>query len=187
MAYTNQVELAESLKKGSKSAYDSLFREFYMPLVLYSESLTKDKDISENIVQSVFCQIWENRKELFIANTIKGYLYTSVKNKSLTHLRDNKKFDLIAEIPDKGENNIAKSILETEIYSELYSSINRLPKMCRKVLFLKLQGLKNEEIAENLGKSKDTVKSHLKNGYKLIKNDLEEVYYLLTFLFLKKD
>lgn len=186
MGYTNHVELVESIKKGSQSAYDSLFREFYMPLVVYSESLTKDKNISENIIQSIFCDIWENRKKLSNINSIKNYLYTAVKNKSLTHIRDNRKFDLKAEIPDKGENYIANSILETEIYSELYSAINRLPKMCRNVLLLKLKGLKNEEIAENLGKSKETVRSHLKKGYKLIKNELEDTYYILPLLFFKK-
>ena len=187
MVDSNYVELTKSIKNGHESAYDSLFREFYTPLVLFSVSLTNDKDISENIVQSIFCNIWESRKKLSKINNIKSYLYTSVRNKSLTHLRDIEKIDFKADFPEKEDKDITNSILEGEIYTELYSAVNKLPLMCKNVFLLKLEGLKNEEIAENIGISKETVRSHLKKGYSVIKKDLEEIYYLLPILFLKKD
>lgn len=180
MPEKNYTNLINEIASGSMKAYEELFNEFYAQLVLFSEKITTDKDKSESITQEVFCKIWDNRKKLPEIGYLKTYLYTSVRNKSLTYLRDIKKFNFSTEIPDNKSYNILSEIFENEIYIELHKAIGLLPSKCKKVIQLKLKGLKDEEIASCLDISKETVRSHVKKGYREIRKELKDPMAMIS-------
>ncbi len=182
MSEKNYTSLVNEVASGSIKAYEKLFYEFYASLVLFSEKITNDKDNSECITQEVFCKIWDNRKKLPEIKYLKTYLYTSVRNKSLTYLRDIKKFNYNGEIPDNETYDILSEIFEVEVHAELYKAIGLLPPKCKKVIRLKLKGLKDEEISSVLGVSKDTVRNHVKRGYREIRKEMKDLVYLIPVI-----
>ena len=63
--------------------------------------------------------------------------------------------------------------MQEEIYRELYMAVRELPEKCQRVFELHLEGKKNDEIAEILGISVLTVKSHKQNAIHILKRKWE--------------
>jgi len=69
--------IIKQLREGNLKEFEKIFKEFYPQLCFYALRFVKRKDLSEEIVQNLFCQIWENRIDLNIHTSIKAYLYRS--------------------------------------------------------------------------------------------------------------
>ena len=72
--------------------------------------------------------------------------------------------------------------MREELYRELHRTVDELPKRCRQVFELHLQGKKNEEIAQVLELSVETVKTQKKKAMYFLRERLGKSYYLLIFL-----
>ena len=76
-----------------------------------------------------------------------------------------------------------------EIYRQLYLAIDRLPKKCREIFLMYMDGKKNEEIAQILSISIETVKTQKKRAMRFLKDDTgikmtySEMLALLLLLF----
>ena len=74
------------------SSFEELFRNYFIPLMLFARKILVDEDDAREVVHQVFIALWEKREEIDLANSLKSYLFTSVHNRSLNVLRDRKKF-----------------------------------------------------------------------------------------------
>lgn len=161
----------------SMEGYKSLFDTLYPPLCLFANKYLHDKDISKDIVQEVFIKIWEQKIQYLNFNAIKSYLYTSVKNRCLDHLKS-KYHRSVTQSPDLDFDTIAcegffltqLTIIDT--YSQLETALNQLPKKCEKVIRLSLNAYTNNQIAEELSISKNTVKSQKRIAYQKLRHSL---------------
>lgn len=147
-----------------------LFECHFIPLVKYAYTITKDKEQSKDIVQNFFADLWKDQK-LGQINSFEAFAFHAVKNKSITWLRDNKKF--VSVVPDSAvhesdpvqDPHFPKYLLE--------SAILGLPDKCREVFVLSKQdGLTYEEIAETLNVSVKTVEKHISTGLQKLKEKL---------------
>lgn len=170
--------VAESIRKGDRDAYTFLFRELYAPLVSYSVGFTGEREASEDIVQQFFLKLWEERRKISSDKSIKSYVYVSVRNLSLNHIRD-RRTSLNQPIESCSGKQIETEIFEEEVYFELYRAINLLPERCREIFMLKLAGNDNREIAAQMGISEDTVRSQLRHGRGLARTMLARMLLML--------
>ena len=127
------------------------------------------------MIQDVFISFWEKRDGFSNDIAIKTYLYTSVRNKCLNHLKHlavQKKHEqqLIFEL--ESDYFFKTNVIEEEAFNELYQEINNLPEGSRKVMLLALKGLKNHEIANTLNVSENTVKTQKKIAYSKLRSKL---------------
>jgi RNA polymerase sigma-70 factor (ECF subfamily) len=67
-----------------------MFELYAKPLVNYANSFLNDFNLSEDIVQEVFLRLWEIRKEINIYNSLREYLFRSVRNKCINKRRNQK-------------------------------------------------------------------------------------------------
>jgi RNA polymerase sigma-70 factor (ECF subfamily) len=162
------------------------FEEYFTPLVLFSKTYTNDIEVSKDIVQDIFCALLENQTLCSSINNFKAYLYNAVKNKSLNYLRhDQVKTDFIkykTEKLNEKDDSFWSKVIEEEVYSQLMKAINELPPQCKKVYLLLLDGKGNEEIANILKLSIETVKSHKKNGKRILSERLKGLMTVLEFI-----
>lgn len=175
--------LIASLVKGDKQAYSSVFREFYAPLVFYSQKYVSNRDAAEDIVQEFFCHLWENRRKMAHITSFKTYFYTSIRNRSLNYLRDNHlvsidKHDVITD------DDFLREMMQEEVYRELYAALQKLPEKCRRIFALKLEGKSNQEIADILGITDDTVRSQLRNGREVLQKELTGLMALVVLFWI---
>ena len=73
-------------------------------------------------------------------------------------------------------------LMREEMYRALHQAVDELPERCRQVFKLHLQGKKNEEIAQILELSVETVKTQKKKAMYFLRERLGRLYYLLIIL-----
>ena len=168
--------------KQHMASFDDLFKYNYRPLCLYALHYIQDVDLAEDIVQDSYASLWEKLQEGDHVLNLKSYLYMMVRNRCLDHLRKKglpteslKPYDSYGIIDDDD----AQERSQTE--ARLWTAIDSLPEKCREVFIMsKRDGLKYEEIAEELGLSVNTVRNQISKALKVLK---EGVHKLYTFFF----
>ena len=140
---------------------------------------TKDHDTAREITQEAFISLWEKRDSIDLSKPVKTYLSTTVRNKSLNWLRDNKKFNKeILEIEGLLENRPyiqPDRLVESEIREQIDRAIEELPEKCREIFVLnRFQKLKYQEIAIRLEISVKTVETQMSKALQHMRNRLEE-------------
>ncbi|TVQ08509.1 MAG: RNA polymerase sigma-70 factor [Bacteroidetes bacterium] len=174
--YNDNESLIAGLKEGDKNAYEFLFRKYYAALCHYAERYIKDSVVAEDLVAQVFCNLFIKRNELSILS-LQPYLFFSVKNSALNHIRSQKNFIDIDGESYAGlsfESNAAQinhdfsnPILHKEADKLLESAINSLPPQCREIFMLsRHQRLSYKEIAVKLGISVNTVETQMSRAIK---------------------
>lgn len=161
--------------------FNDLFRYNYRPLCLYALHYLQDTDLAEDIVQESYTALWEKLREGSHIVNRKSYLYMMVRNRSLDYLRKKgipaeslKPYDTYGIIDDDD----AQERSQTE--ARLWTAIDSLPEKCREVFMMsKRDGLKYEEIAEELGLSVNTVRNQISKALRLIKEGAVKIYTLI--------
>lgn len=150
-----------------------------------------DDEAAKDIVQESFVTYWNARESLSDAPaSISSFLYAVVKNACLNKLRRQRLEQgyLNSQEPDPFEEAIAlNSMIRSEVLVELNKMITTLPVNCQRIFRMGyLEGLKNPQIAEELGISVNTVKTQKKRGLQLLKVRLNPDFFALISLFLIK-
>lgn len=178
------MQLKENKVGLEKSQFEQLFREHFVHLANFARQYVEDQDSAKDITQKVFITLWENRDKIDTQKSVTSYLFTSVKNRCLNHIRDHKKyrssildlegndFDVPVE-PDHGEL--------TELEDKISNALASLPEKCRTVFEMsRYHDKKYKEIAEELGISQKTVEAHMSKAIKALRAYLQD--YLSFFL-----
>ena len=165
-----------------KNTFNQVFNDFYPSLVFFANKYLEGKqEISKDVVQEVFFKLLKNKKEFENISSLKGYLYSSVKNACLDHHKHNKIKQLYIEQSGAADhlNYQNEIIFQEEVYRHLLNAIDRLPNRCREIYTLTLKGIQTKEIAELMGISTETVKSQKKRGKELLGKMLKHMGVLL--------
>jgi len=153
------------LREDDAAAYTILFNAYYDWLCNYIYGLSRNRALSEDLVQDTLIKFWEKRKEVKITTSLKSYLFKACHNQFLLHLRQNKvKVDLLDTIHWEilAQARAKQPIVQTTKLERLHSLIAKLPPRCREVFILnKLESRKYREIAEDLDISIKTVENHM--------------------------
>lgn len=157
---------------------EELFRYNYRPLCLYALHYLKDADLVEDVVQECFATLWEKHQAGTAVANRRAYLYMTVRNRCLDHLRRKgipteqlKPYDTYGIIDDDD----AQERSQTE--AQLWTAIDSLPEKCREVFLMsKRDGMKYGEIAEELGISENTVRNQISKALKALKDGVIKIY-----------
>ena len=170
--------------------FKELFEEFYEPLCRYGVRFTRDPEAAEDIVQEVFVYIWEHRKRLQPVISLKAYLFTSVKNRSLNYLRKYPSRKSNLEICEQEEGTALNAppdphkVLENkELVELLHKGLESLPERCRTIFHLKkFAGMSHREISEALHISEKTIEAQITIAGKKLNRFFSQ--YLKTWILL---
>ena len=191
---SKHLEFFRRIVNNDVQAYEILFREYYPFLCSYAFGITKDRHISEEIVENFFVDLWNNRQKINIVTSVRSYFIGAIHNRCLNYLqREKPRFistEDISKLIDNegtaGDSLIAAgapSILVNELEIILAKAIEKLPKNCKEVFLLsRYNDLSYNEIAEKLQLSVNTVKTQIKIALQKLRNDLKD--YLIVLLFL---
>lgn len=172
------------ISKGDKQSYELLFNEFYSSLCVFAERYVTSEDLAKDIVQDVFCKIWEKKSDCYNIRDAKSYLYMGVKNACINELRIKKK-----KVPDVNLMEIdvevyyKEQFIAEETYRLLRKAIDNLPEQTRKIMCMAVDGLKNPVIASELGVSKHTVHTLKKRAYRYLREHLKDAIVCWIHIF----
>lgn len=174
----SEKELLDKLKNfNDERSFDHIFKKFYSPLCSYSKNIIGDINNAEDIVQGFFVEFWRNRNSLSITTSLKSYLYKSIYNRSLNHLRKNKSkeaFDNYIKTTLINEPQTDQDLLViNELERLIYHTIDNLKEPTKQIFRLsRNEDLKYREIAKTLGVSIKTVESHMSKALKILTQNL---------------
>lgn len=182
----NEVSLLDRIACGSEDAFAELFNAYHQQLGNFVFSITGNTELSEEIVQDIFLNIWVNRGSLGHIKNFSAYLYTLSKNRTLNELRQlagrKKKDDAYNKYLLENNDGLSEEKAEYELL--LDQALGNLPPQQQKVLLLKLQGHKNPEVAAQMAISLNSVKKYrqwaIQNIQKLVKS--KSLFFLILFI-----
>ena len=125
------------------------------------------------------------RQEFETLDNAKAFLYTVARRLYFNHYKHVKVCERAFSLRDeeKWEKSWLEEVTTAETIRILYAAIDKLAPQTRKIILLNLQGMNNNEVAEELGISVNTVKSMKKSAYQLLRKYLDKEYlWILLFL-----
>lgn len=156
---------------------ENLFRYHYRPLCIFALHYLKDIDVSEDVVQEAFGLLWEKLSAGEKVVNQKGYLYSIVKNRSLDILRKEGLTGEAISLDGSVDDIEEPAVEDAEVEARLWTAIDTLPEKCREIFLMsKRDGLKQEEIAQELGISLQTVKNQVSKALKILKDGAVKIY-----------
>jgi len=171
-----------------KPGFEELFRSFFPGLVLFAQKYVSDNDTAKEIVHNVFINLWEKREKIDTSSSLKSYLFTSVHNRCLNHIRDQKKFDKNESHLEMQNSNLfavgTDNLEERELEQRIFDALQALPEKCREIFTLnRFEELKYAEIAEKLGISIKTVEAQMSKALRILREKLID-YLTILILFI---
>jgi RNA polymerase sigma-70 factor, ECF subfamily len=166
------------LEKGDYPAFEKLFHSSYRSLCTFCFRFVQVREVAEEVVSEVFFKIWNNRKRIMITSSAESYLYTSVRNLALDHLRKEKRslwtdLDSAMQTASSAHDPLQQREFE-ETRQLLEDAVNKLPKQCRLIFQLSRdQGMKYHEIAEMLQLSVKTIETQMGRALKSLRMTLK--------------
>ena len=164
----------------SHKDFERLYNENAEKLFRIAYNLVKRKEIAEGIVQNVFCNLWERRKNLKIKVPVEAYIVKAVKLSSLDYLRTKTKRDnfnkQIYAIKPTLDNGTEDEIRAEEFKAEINHLVSLLPDRCQEVYRLSREKfMTNKEIASGLHISEKTVENHLTKALNFLRINIREI------------
>lgn len=191
---TEELFIVKKMIDGDIDSFKYFFDKYYNDLCNFVNIYLHDRSLSEEIVQDIFVYIWGNKEKLKISTSVKAYLYSASKLKSLNYLRDSKNqkriIDHLGKISAHDTVELNDSFADTDEFRNLLdAAIGQLPDKCREIFLLsKKEELSNKEIADQLGISVKTVENQMTIALKKLRESLlpfrDKIFliFLLHFL-----
>jgi len=170
----------KQVQKGDRRAFEKLFRAYVDQLYVFAAEHVDDKSAAEDIVQDVFCDLWERRSDWEPEGTVKAYLYRAVRNSALDHLdrrqvRDEWKEEEKHEDRPRFKIGPADAVHQDELRQAMEEAVEDLPGQQRLVYRLAHRhGLSYREIASALGIARKTVENHMGRALQSLRSQLTE-------------
>lgn len=157
----------------SERQCSELFAEHHDRLLRYARHLVHDDDDADDVVQDAFERAHIHLRN---GNTIRAplsFFFVTIRN--LVYDRHRGKTDPLAHAVDEdvveisdgdGESSVERQQLSDEELRMLQHAVNQLPKRMREAFILrKVHGYSCREIAEEQGRSLNTVRNQIAQGF----------------------
>lgn len=174
--------LADGVRAGDLAAFETLFRRYFKPLTAFAYGLVRSPETAEELVQDTLFRIWEIRASWELHTSVKSYLYTAVRNRSLQHLahaRVARRFEeRVRAAWSRGLEATAGGSADEQLHAaDLAQAVERvvagLPDRCRQAFVLSREHhLSYGEIAQVMGISPKTVELQIGRALKTLRERL---------------
>lgn len=171
-------ELLARIRQGDEQAFDALFRQYYTPLVGFTESLLRSRAVAEEIVQDVMLEVWRRRETLEIDLTWRSYLFRAARNRALNdlrHARVAQRAEPFVRGAESEEATTPADLEANELDHAFRQALQELPEPVRDVFLMSRRDhLKYGEIAAALGISVKTVEARMGRALKELRLQLRD-------------
>lgn len=181
----SDADLVSLLNKGDRDAFAEIYDRYNGLLYTFTYKRLQSREDSKDLIHELFFKLWEDHPFINIKVNISAYLYGALRNNMLKliarHKVANRYIDSFQHYIDTDPNNDTDHLVRhNELQSFIDAEIANLPARTRHVFELsRKSNLSRKDIAEELGISEETVKSHMKGALKTLKSKLGPLFILL--------
>ena len=157
--------------------FESLFKGLYRPLCLFALRFVERTDDAEDIVQQAFADAWDKNQRGEAIDCAKAYLYQAVRNRSISWVTRPVYEEATERLPDVEDLSVEVALARAARDARLWEAIDRLPPERKKIFLLaKRDGLKYQEIADELRLSVKTVENQMGKALKALREMATRIY-----------
>jgi RNA polymerase sigma-70 factor (ECF subfamily) len=175
-----EKELLQRIAEGSEAAFRQLFDAYRKKLYTYIYRITESKEVAEDTVQDIFLKIWAVRDTLPNIDNINAYLHRMAHNYAHDGFKRLAKESLLLEglrEQSFSHKDASHELISKEVRVYIQGIIDQLTPQQRKVFILsREEGLKQEEIAVRLNLSLTTVKKHMVDALRYLREEIGKSY-----------
>lgn len=153
----------EKLQLGDEVGLRFFMTEYGEPLRFFAYKITKNKEVSEEIVSEAFYKLWLGREKAVSVNSIKSFLFLVTRNACYDHTgssyqkRTTLEVEAVLDREDIG-SDILTHIIYTELISQIVVELENLPKQQAEIFRMSyIEGMETDEICHVLDTSASNV------------------------------
>ena len=177
----SEHSIVDEIRNGNRESFERLFRTRCEELCRFALNFVDHLRIAEDLVQDVFLDLWTERRDLEVEQSLKAYLYGMVRHRALTHLRRNQTRDKwmqnggLQEVsPRLMADRSGVGLEEKERKQEAKRAIESLSERQYQIFVLsRRHDLTYAEIAVALDISVKTVETHMGRALKSLREQLK--------------
>jgi len=162
------------------------FEQYYTQLCYFAGTLLNDECLAQEIASDAFTKLWQTRENLASEGSIKSWLYSTVRNACIDHLRKVKRLRVSQSGLQSAhtiEQSVLHTIIQTETHDQIVRTIGKLPPQCRRIFrMFYLHGKSYTEIAQELNLSPQTVRNQKQRAAKLLRKMIFPLFCLLSLI-----
>jgi RNA polymerase sigma-70 factor (ECF subfamily) len=184
-AEKSDPELLDALAQDQEEALDELIRRKTKPLMQAVYRILSDLEESRDVVQMAFVRIWENRGKFDPRWSPNTWIFRIATNLAIDLLRSRRTRERSADpvrrhlrqVAD-GQGQRELSNLERREVMQIFERLaDQLTEKQRAVFLLReVEGRPSQEVAEIVGCRESTVRNHLFNARKVLREELVKQY-----------
>ena len=180
-------KLMQEIKADNMFAFDILYKKYSKRIYKFAYSLLKSQEESENIVQDVFLNLWENRNKVEKDSSVKYYVFTIAYNSAISIIRkkarESQFIEYLKSLQDLNQEPVNIELEYHELTHRLEDIVDHLPDRQKSIYVLhNIEGLKYSEISKRLNISTNTIENHMSRALRTIRKKLGK-YSLIAILF----
>ena len=184
-------DLVALFNRGDENAFHGLYQQLYPSILVLANTMVANTQEAQDICTDTFIKLFQTGEKFESIQNLKAFLFTITRNACINSLKKQAKHTLGHKqlrylMEDKVE--IFKNEVEADLVEMIYTSIENLPKKCRKIFKMTLLGFSYEEIAQEYNISVSTVRNQKVRGLKLLRiallkeNNLSRTLAIISML-----
>lgn len=184
----SDIELWALVKQDDATAFETLYSRHWEKCYSISYWHLMEQESAKDLVQELFVDLWDKRKQIHIMETLEGYLKAAVRNRIYNHIRSmgikKRHYNTISQESKESGYSTEELNNERELRRLYQDEIGKLPPKMKEIFTLnKEKGFSISQIAEQLSLSEQTIKNQLGNALKKIRSGLEHYRILWLLIF----
>ena len=170
--------LLKLLKISDELAFKELYSRYWKRLFYSVLNKINSKEVAEDIVQSLFVDLWDKRERHSIQN-LPGYFDTAVKYRVINYIKavisKRVHLSIFTENQEQGESNADLNLLIEELNTTIDKAIRQMPQKTQTVFRLsRFESYSNKEISGKLHLSEKAVEYHITQSLKTLRIYLKD-------------
>lgn len=180
--HMEDLSLWKAFRAGDEKALITIFDRFTRVLYNYGYKIISDRELVKDCIQELFIEIWQNRTRLGDTDSIKYYLFKSLrrklvrsKAKSENRLFGNLSIDYSKEVSPSHEFVLITEQISIEKKEKVMIMLSKLTKRQHEALFLRyFEELNCDQIAIVMELSKQAVYNLIHHALDQLKKSVDQ-------------
>jgi RNA polymerase sigma-70 factor (ECF subfamily) len=168
---SGERDLIARLRESDVTAFETIYRVFHPRLLAIATGYVRSAAIAEELAQDTLLMVWDRRAQWRDEDGLVIYLYATVRNRALKHLRHEGiagrvGVDALAQGMNLGgaepARNIDEVVERADLVDAVTRALHRLPEMQRSAFELRwIHQLSYDDVARIMGISAVSARQHV--------------------------
>ena len=171
-------QLYKEFLLGNNESFEEIVIRHKNSIIYFIQRYVKNLDIAEDLAQDVFVYLLINKKNYKFEYSLKTYLYTIAKSKSLNYIKREKRIVELDENKYEDSEELEEKVFKNEKSENLKKAIKKLKIDYQNAIYLAdIEQLSYKEIGHILKKTDSSVKVLIHRARKALEKIIVEEAY----------